>query len=198
MTRLIKLTTISAVLLTGALLATEAEAGHCYRSRSYAPYYRTTYYRAPLRRPAPPLGLSGPGPSAPGLGGPGALPPGGIAGQPAAGPVGVGAGAQGIGGQGIQGVGGQATQMVNVPVGATITLPGARGTEMGTANLVLSGVRLPLMIKDWNETGVTMTLPDMQINQATQAQLEIVVPGANTPELLTIQLQPRPAVLIVQ
>ena len=65
-------------------------------------------------------------------------------------------------------------------------------------NLVLSGVRLPLEIVDWTEAGVTVTLPDMQITQATPAQLEIKVPGSNTPESLSIQLQPRPAVLIVQ
>jgi hypothetical protein len=182
MSKLIKLTTISAVLLTGAMFAGEADAGHCYRSRCY----RSTPSRRLAPRRVNPV---------PGRGGPGALPRGGFAGRPG-GPAGVGGGAQGVGGAGAQGAG--ATQIVNVPVGATVTLPGARGTQVGEVYLVLSGVRLPLPIKDWNETGVTVALPDMQISGATQAQLEITAPGSNTPEILSIQLQPRPAVLVVQ
>ncbi len=54
---------------------------------------------------------------------------------------------------------------------------------------------MPLNVLDWNETGVTVTLPEMQITSATSAQLEIVRPGSNA-ETIAIQLQPQAAVLI--
>jgi hypothetical protein len=76
-------------------------------------------------------------------------------------------------------------------------LPGNRGTQAGQVNLVLNGVRLPLNVLGWDEAGVTVTLPEMQITSPAQAQLEIVRPGSNA-ETLSIQLQPRPAILVVQ
>jgi hypothetical protein len=67
---------------------------------------------------------------------------------------------------------------------------------MGRVNLKLSNVRLPLNVQEWNDNGITLTLPDMQISAATQAQIEIQVPGSNTAETLSIQLQPQPTVLV--
>ena len=171
MTSLIKLTTMAAVLLTGAVFTADADAGSC-RSGRCAP--RRVF--VPSRRPVPRPAFPGPGVGAAGLGG------------------GVQQRVAGAGTGPTQQAG--TTQAVSVPAGATITLPGNRGAQMGQVNLILSGVRLPLTVLDWNENGVTLTLPDMQITTATQAQLEIKLPGSNTAETLSIQLQPRPTVLI--
>lgn len=181
MSRLVKLTTMAAVLIAGAVFTADADAGHCSGpSCRYSSPFRS--FLSP-RRPLRPLygqrrGFAGPGIGGPAIGGPGVGGPG--------------IGGPGFGGQGAAG----GNQAVNVPVGATITLPGNRGTQAGKVNLLVSNVRLPLNVLEWNQNGVTVTLPDMQVNAATQAQIEIQVPGSNTAETVAIQLQPRPAVLI--
>ena len=181
MSRLIRLTTMAAVLIAGAVFTADADAGHCSGGscRFSSPFQSFLSPRRPLR----PLYGQRRGFAGPGIGGP-------AIGRPGVG--GPGIGGPGFGGQGAAVV----NQPVNVPVGATITLPGNRGTQAGKVNLVLSNVRLPLNVLQWNQNGVTVTLPDMQINAATPAQIEIQVPGSNAPETVAIQLQARPAVVI--
>lgn len=182
-----RLSMMAAVLISGAVFTTDADAGSCRRS------YRRTYV-VPTRPVSPPLTRA--------PGGPGALPPGGGPGAAGPGAGGPGQGAAGQG-QGAAAQGQQAgkagqTTTVNVPVGATVTLPGNRGEQMGQVNLVLNNVRLPLNVLDWNESGITVTLPEMQITSATQAQIEIKRPGSSTAENLSIQLEPRPTVLVLE
>lgn len=182
MLTLIKFTAMTAAVVTTVACTTDADAGGCRRSRG-------RIYVVPTR-PAGPGGARG-------AVGPGAPAPG-AAGQAAAG-QGQGAAGQGQGAQAQDADSQeQADQAVSVPAGATITLPGNRGGQMGEVNLVLGEVRLPLTIVEWNETGVTLVLPDMQITSATEAQIEIQSAGSGSAETISIQLEPQPSVLIVE
>jgi len=165
---------LSSVILSTVTPATAGCSSHgCHRPfrYSYYPRYAPHYYR-----PAPP-------PVRPPLG-----PVGGLG--PIGGPVG--------GSVGPMGNPGDETGLpaVNVPVGATITLPGNRGPEPGRVDLVLPQMKLPLAIGAWTTQGVSVTLPEMALTSALPAQIQVLVPGRRTPEMIGITLMPRPQVVL--
>ena len=96
---------------------------------------------------------------------------------------------------------GNATQAVQVPSGSQVTLTGSYGTD-GQVYLNINNVKLPLAVDQWTETGITLTLPSVQLTQAQSATIDVVAKNGKTDSIaitlnpqakLVVNNQPKPA-----
>ena len=91
----------------------------------------------------------------------------------------------------------QAAQPVAIPVGSRVTLPGNFGTQPGMAYLVIGNVKLPMLPESWDESGITLTLPNVQITSAQQVKIEIAPANNGQVASLDITLNPIPKVIVL-
>jgi hypothetical protein len=91
----------------------------------------------------------------------------------------------------------QQTQTVSIPAGSRITLPGNYGSQMGAVYLVINGIKLPMVVEQWNESGITLTLPVMQLTAAQQVKLEIVKADNTQLASMDVTLNPTPKVIVL-
>jgi len=96
---------------------------------------------------------------------------------------------------------GNTAQAVQVPSGAQVTLTGSYGND-GQVYLNINNVKLPLAIDQWTETGITLTLPSVQLTQAQSATIDVVAKNGKTDSIaitlnpqakLVVNNQPKPA-----
>lgn len=91
----------------------------------------------------------------------------------------------------------QQTATVAIPVGSRITLPGNYGPQPGKVYLVLGAVKLPIMVEQWDETGITLTLPNVQIDSNQVVKIEIAPANNGQVASLDITLNPAPKVIVL-
>jgi hypothetical protein len=91
----------------------------------------------------------------------------------------------------------QAAQPVAIPVGSRVTLPGNFGKQPGMVYLVIGDVKLPMLPESWDESGITLTLPNVQITSAQQVKIEIAPANNGQVASLDITLNPIPKVIVL-
>ncbi|MFV2068185.1 MAG: hypothetical protein ACC645_14530 [Pirellulales bacterium] len=90
-----------------------------------------------------------------------------------------------------------AADLPSVPAGSTLSLPANfLGPIPGQVFLVLHDVKLPVRIDDWQDNGVTITLPPMAVKQPTPARIDVVMPHGSEGNKVKILLVP-PARLVL-
>ena len=84
-----------------------------------------------------------------------------------------------------------------VPAGSTLTLPANfLGTAPGSVLMVFNNIKLPVKIKQWTQTGVTISLPPMAIRKPVVIRMDIVLPNGTLGHTQRINvLPPAPVVL---
>lgn len=91
----------------------------------------------------------------------------------------------------------QTAQPVSIPVGSRVTLPGNYGSQPGMVYLVIGNVKLPMLAESWDESGITLTLPNVQITSAQQVKIEIAPANNGQVAALDITLNPTPKVIVL-
>lgn len=89
---------------------------------------------------------------------------------------------------------GNNVQAVQVPSGAQVTLTGSYGTD-GQVYLNINNVKLPLVVQQWTETGITLTLPSVQLTQAQSATIDVVAKNGKT-DSIAITLNPQAKLVV--
>ena len=85
----------------------------------------------------------------------------------------------------------------SVPAGSTLSLPANfLGPIAGQVFLVLHDVKLPVRIDDWQENGVTITLPPMAVKEPTPARIDVVLPHGGEGNKVKILLVPPARVVL--
>jgi len=87
-----------------------------------------------------------------------------------------------------------AVEAVKVPSGSQVTLTGDYGTD-GEVYLNINNVKLPLVVEQWTNTGITLTLPAVKLTQAQSATIDVVAKGGKT-DSIAITLNPQAKLVV--
>jgi hypothetical protein len=89
---------------------------------------------------------------------------------------------------------GNNAQAVQVPSGSQVTLTGSYGTD-GQVYLNINNVKLPLVVEQWTDSGITLTLPSLQLTQAQSATIDVVAKNGKT-DSIAITLNPQAKLVV--
>jgi hypothetical protein len=85
-------------------------------------------------------------------------------------------------------------QAVQVPAGAQVTLTGSYGAD-GEVYLNINNVKLPLVVEQWTDNGITLTLPAVKLTQAQSATIDVVAKNGKT-DSIAITLNPQAKLVV--
>ena len=84
-----------------------------------------------------------------------------------------------------------------VPAGSTITVPANfLGPHPGAVLITFSNVKLPAVIKNWHNNGVTVELPPMAIRSSVRVRLDVILPHGQLAHRIFLNIAAPPSVVL--